>query len=144
MSESNQNQLPVLVVDDEVQTLHSCRIVLRSAGISRIICCEDSRKVIDFLYKEEIGVVLLDLSMPHISGDELLPRIREEYPAIPVIIITGANDVDIAVECMRKGSFDYMVKPVEKSRLISGVKRAPKSVLTRQRIGRRVRKLRER
>ncbi len=47
-----------------------------------------------------------------------------DFPEIPVIIITGSNDVDTAVRCMKSGAFDYMVKPVEKSRLISGVKRA--------------------
>jgi len=124
MSELTPTSLPVLVVDDEIQTLQSCTIVLRASGIPSVLCCQDSRQVMDLLSRQEIGVLLLDLSMPHITGDELLPLIREEYPEIPVIIITGANDVETAVECMKKGSFDYMVKPMEKSRLISGVKRA--------------------
>jgi DNA-binding NtrC family response regulator len=124
MSELTETILPVLVVDDEVQTLHSCRIVLRSSGINNVICCQDSRQVLDILSRQDIGIMLLDLSMPHISGNDLLPRIREERPEIPIIIITGANDVDVAVECMKKGCFDYIVKPVEKSRLISGVRRA--------------------
>jgi DNA-binding NtrC family response regulator len=62
--------------------------------------------------------------MPHVSGEELLPVINADFPEIPVIIITGANDVETAVKCMKHGAFDYMVKPVEKSRLIGGVKRA--------------------
>ena len=124
MSELTPTSLPVLVVDDEAQTLQSCRIVLRAGGIASVLCCQDSRQVRTLLSEREIGVLLLDLSMPYISGDELLPRIREEYPEIPVIIITGANDVETAVECMRNGSFDYMVKPMEKSRLVSGVRRA--------------------
>jgi DNA-binding NtrC family response regulator len=124
MPELNETMLPALVVDDESQTLHSCRIVLRLSGINNVICCQDSRQVLNILSSQEIGVMLLDLSMPHISGNDLLPKIREEHPEIPIIIITGANDVDMAVECMKKGCFDYMVKPVEKSRLISGVKRA--------------------
>ncbi|MBN1902906.1 sigma-54-dependent Fis family transcriptional regulator [Candidatus Sumerlaeota bacterium] len=124
MSEWSETTLPVLVIDDEIQTLNSCRIVLRSSGIGNVVCCQDSRQVMDILSHREIGVVLLDLSMPHISGNDLLTQIRQDYPLIPVIIITGANDVEIAVDCMKKGAFDYMVKPVEKSRLISGVKRA--------------------
>jgi len=67
---------------------------------------------------------MLDLSMPHVSGEELLLSVTKDYPEVPVIVITGSNDVDTAVACMRTGAFDYMVKPVEKSRLISGVKRA--------------------
>ncbi len=62
--------------------------------------------------------------MPYISGDELLSRIVGDFPEIPVIVITGNSEVDRAVRCMKTGSFDYMVKPVEKSRLISVVKHA--------------------
>jgi DNA-binding NtrC family response regulator len=76
------------------------------------------------LSKQEIEVMLLDLSMPHISGEELLPLVTKDFPDVPVIIITGSNDVDTAVACMKSGAFDYMVKPVEKTRLISGLKRA--------------------
>jgi DNA-binding NtrC family response regulator len=68
--------------------------------------------------------MLLDLSMPHISGGELLSLVNKDFPEVPIIIITGSNDVETAVACMKSGAFDYMVKPVEKSRLISGVKRA--------------------
>jgi DNA-binding NtrC family response regulator len=73
---------------------------------------------------QEIEVMLLDLSMPYVSGEELLSMVTRDFPEVPVIVITGSNDVDTAVRCMKSGAFDYMVKPVEKSRLISGVKRA--------------------
>jgi DNA-binding NtrC family response regulator len=74
--------------------------------------------------EREIEVILLDLTMPHLSGDELLAQIYERYPQIPVIIVTGTNEVKAAVECMKAGAFDYMVKAVEESRLVSGVKKA--------------------
>jgi DNA-binding NtrC family response regulator len=64
------------------------------------------------------------LRMPYISGEELLPVISGDYPEIPVIVVTGANDVETAVKCMQLGAFDYIVKPVEKSRLIGAVRRA--------------------
>jgi DNA-binding NtrC family response regulator len=124
MQPSDVSGLPVLVVDDEVSALTSCQRTLRSGGIDEIICCQDSRKVMEMLSIRGFGAVLLDLSMPHVSGQELLPKITQEYPDIPVIIITGFNEVGTAVECMKKGAFDYMVKPVEKSRMVSGVKRA--------------------
>ena len=124
MAESIGTSLPVMVVDDEERTLYSCRIVLRTNGIPNVICCQDSREVMNLLSENEMGVLLLDLSMPHLSGEELLAGIGEEYPELPVIVITGANDVETAVECMKLGAFDYMLKPVEKSRLVSGVKRA--------------------
>jgi two-component system nitrogen regulation response regulator GlnG len=116
--------LPVLMVDDEAQALDSFETALLLASINNIIRCQDSRDVMQLLSTKEIEVMLLDLSMPHISGEELLSLVTKDFPEIPVIIITGSNDVETAVACMKSGAFDYMVKPVEKSRLISGVKRA--------------------
>jgi len=116
--------LPILMVDDEVQALDSFETALLLASINNIIRCQDSRDVMRLLSTQEIEVMLLDLSMPHISGEELLSLVTKDFPEIPVIIITGSNDVETAVACMKSGAFDYVVKPVEKSRLISGVKRA--------------------
>jgi DNA-binding NtrC family response regulator len=116
--------LPLLVVDDEAHALQSAERMLVSAGISNILQCQDPRKVTDILSNREISVVLLDLSMPYISGEELLPNIISAYPEVPVIIVTGSNEVETAVRCMKAGAFDYMVKPVERSRLLSGVQRA--------------------
>lgn len=115
---------PVLLVDDEVQALNSFEMTLRSANMNHFIRVQDSREVMDLLSGHDIEVMLLDLRMPHISGEKLLPAITGDYPEVPVIIVTAANDVDTAVKCMQQGAFDYIVKPVEKSRLISAVKRA--------------------
>ncbi len=115
---------PILLVDDEKTFLESCNVVLRSAGVNNVIFCPDSRKVVHLLNKRDFELVLLDLNMPHVSGKELLQEVVEEFPDTPVIMLTGANEIEIAVECMKIGAFDYMVKPVEESRLISGIKRA--------------------
>ncbi len=124
MSKIDSLNFPVLLVDDEVQALNSFETVLRTAQIHNCIRCQDSREVLSLLETGDIEVILLDLRMPYISGEELLPTIRSEFPEIPVIVITGANDVETAVTCMKFGAFDYILKPVEKSRLISAVKRA--------------------
>ena len=115
---------PILLVDDEEAWLHSFSLTLRSAGLSNIRCCADSRKVMEILAGEEIGVIVLDLTMPHLSGEELLPQIVREHPQIPVIIITGLDLVDTAVRCMKLGAFDYSTKVSEETRLIAGVQRA--------------------
>lgn len=115
---------PVLIVDDEENVLEVITETLSSKGINNTISCQDSRKVMAILSAHEIEIVLLDLIMPHVSGDKLLPEITGNFPEIPVIILTGLNDLSTAVECMKAGAFDYMVKAVEESRLISGVKRA--------------------
>ena len=124
MAVSSYPHLPVLMVDDEIQALNSFETALRSASINYILLCQDSRKVMEIFSNHEIEVMMLDLSMPHVSGEELLLMVRKDFPEVPVIIITGSDEVETAVECMKSGAFDYMVKPVEISRLISGVKRA--------------------
>jgi DNA-binding NtrC family response regulator len=116
--------LPLLIVDDETHSIDSFEIALRSGKINNFIRCQDSREVVSILSEHELEAVLLDLKMPYISGEELLPAIIADYPEVPVIVITGADDVETAVNCMKAGAFDYMVKPVERSRLLTGVKRA--------------------
>ena len=124
MIESTYPHFPVMMVDDEAQAINSFEMTLRSANMNNFIRCHDSRDVMALLSSQEIEVMLLDLRMPHISGEELLPMITADYPEIPVVVVTGSNDVDTAVKCMQNGAFDYILKPVEKSRLIGGVKRA--------------------
>ena len=117
----------VLIVDDEEPVLNSLSGVLESGGITNIICTMDSREVLDILPGREIGVVLLDLTMPYLSGQELLPLIHLDFPDLPVIIITGNSELPTAVECMKMGATDYLVKAVEDSKLIATVKRAIKT-----------------
>ena len=124
MKQSLFSNLPVLIVDDEEESLQSCEMILNSGGIDEVITCADSSRVMRMVQKEEIGAVLLDLSMPEVSGKNLLASLNQDYPYLPVIVVTAMDDVSMAVKCMKLGAFDYMVKPVEKSRMISGVKRA--------------------
>jgi len=115
---------PILIVDDEESVITSLTTTLKSHGINNIIGCQDSRDVMDLVRSTDFEVILLDLTMPHISGNELLSEIHDSHPHIPVIIVTGTNEVKAAVECMKAGAFDYMVKAVEEKRLVSGVNRA--------------------
>lgn len=116
--------LPIMVVDDEAEVLKSIEVALRSAGLGEIVTCRDSREVIPLLSRMEMGIVLLDLIMPYVSGEELLNEIVEKFPEIPVIIVTANDEIDIAVKCMKSRAFDYIVKPLEKDRLITAVMRA--------------------
>lgn len=118
------DSLPVLLVDDECQILRSTSLTLRTAGIANVATLNDSREVLDFIKKTPVAVALLDLNMPHIGGEDLLAQVKEYSPEVPVIILTAANEIELAVRCMRAGADDYLVKPVEKTRLISAVNHA--------------------
>lgn len=114
----------ILLVDDEPDWLYSMGISLERAGITNILTCADSRQALQMLADNRVGVVLLDLTMPYLSGEELLGRIAEEHPEVTVIIISGMNQLETAVNCMRAGAFDYYVKTSEEERIVKGVLRA--------------------
>jgi DNA-binding NtrC family response regulator len=123
---------PVLVVDDEEHALRSCETALRLDGITHVVRCQDSREAMGHFEHGDIEAVILDLTMPHLSGQDLLTLIARQHPQVPVIIMTGMNDVQTAVACMQSGAFDYMVKPVEQRRLTSGLRRAIEARETRR------------
>ncbi|MDD2337470.1 MAG: sigma-54 dependent transcriptional regulator, partial [Geobacteraceae bacterium] len=114
----------VLIVDDETHILKTAESMLRFSGIKEVRTIDDSRQVLPLLNRENISVIVLDLFMPFISGRELLNLFSSGYPDIPVIVMTAADEVNTAVDCMKAGAFDYLVKPVENARLVSTVKRA--------------------
>jgi DNA-binding NtrC family response regulator len=118
-------QLPLLLVDDEQPWLRSLSLTLKEmAGISNVIKCFESTEVMPLLARNDVSMILLDLTMPHLSGEDLLTMISKDYPHIPVIILSGMNQVETAVRCMHKGAFDYYIKTVEKERLLTGIQQA--------------------
>lgn len=124
MKKSHYSRYTVLLVDDEEEILEIYRDRLVSKGVTDVMCCQDSRQVLGLLEENEVGLLLLDLAMPFQSGEELLPIIRREYPHLPVIVVTGLNDVSIAVDCMHQGAFDYLTKPVSVAKLVGSVSQA--------------------
>ena len=116
-------QNPILIVDDEKSVVMAIDTTLQMAGFNNIVTCNDSREVMGLLEKD-FELVLMDLNMPYIDGESLLTMVIREFPDIRVIIVTGTLDIETAVNCMRKGAFDYIVKPVEEAQLITAVNRS--------------------
>jgi two-component system nitrogen regulation response regulator GlnG len=114
----------ILIVDDEESVLNGVRRTLRANGFDEVLMCADSRNVEPLLEGEPIALILLDLMMPHIGGRELLERIASSHPEIPVVVVTAEQDVRIAVECMKVGAYDYLLKPVGADELMATVRRA--------------------
>jgi len=117
----------ILIVDDETNILKASATILKMNGCKDVVTESDSRRVLEIMQAGGIAVVILDLFMPHVSGMELLPRLRELYPQVPVIIVTAAYEVERAVECIKTGAFDYLVKPVEHERLLITLQKALES-----------------
>lgn len=107
-------ELPILVVDDDKHFLNSIDFKLRSNGITNVECCQESEEVMPLLQKQKYAIVLLDLLMPGVSGRELLLKIVEQYPEIPVIVLTGiTHDLRLAIDCMKEGAFYFLTKPLD-------------------------------
>ena len=96
---------------------------------------ENGQQALEALARESVQVVLCDLKMPVMGALEVLEVMAKDYPDIPLIIITGHGTVDNAVECMRKGAYDFITKPFRLDHLILCVRRA----LTKHRLERQAR-----
>ncbi len=120
MKEALYPSFSILIVDDEQAWLRSMRISLaRLADINNIMTCQDSREVLGILDKHDVGIVLLDLTMPYLPGEKVLQTISEQYPEVVVIVVSGMNQVENAVKCIKQGAFDYLVKTSEEERIIT-------------------------
>ncbi len=113
----------VLVVDDEKNIRAGLGKAIELDG-HNVVLAEDGQQALDLLEEEEIDLIIADLKMPRVSGEELLRRVVESYPTLPVIILTGHGTIETAVQAMRDGAYDFLTKPVNLDRLSLLVKRA--------------------
>ncbi|MFC1745542.1 sigma-54-dependent transcriptional regulator [Candidatus Riflebacteria bacterium] len=123
MSENLFPKRPVLLVDDNADLLQSLKVTLLSSGINNIILCDNSKEVIPIIASTDMELIVLDILMPDLNGEDILKHIVEEYPGLPVVMLTAVQEVETAVRCIKLGAFDYLTKPLEKSRFISVIKR---------------------
>ncbi len=120
-------ELPILLVDDEPAFLQSLSLTLkRLGGVNNLQTCTDSRQVAALLEQQQFSLAIFDMMMPHLSGEQLLEQVSCSHPEMPVIILTGMNQVELAVKCMKMGAYDYFVKTGEAERLMAGILRALK------------------
>ncbi len=113
----------ILVIDDERNIREGLKAALELDGYSVLIAA-DGAEGLDIALHSDIDLVITDLRMPGISGEEVLRRVSTETPGIPVIVLTGHGTVENAVEAMRSGAYDFLTKPLNLDRLSLLVKRA--------------------
>ena len=128
----------ILVVDDEKNIRTGLAKALKLDGYE-VLQAEDGSEALKVMVKSDIDLIIADLRMPKLSGEELLKRVASSYPTVPVIILTGHGTVDNAVKAMRDGAYDFLTKPVNLDRLGLLVKRA----LGRRELARRHQELQE-
>ncbi len=113
----------ILVVDDEKNIREGLGRSLEMDGYN-ILLAGNGKEGLELININEIDLVISDLKMPEMSGDELLEKITASNPTVPVIILTGHGTIESAVNAMRDGAFDFLTKPVNLDRLSLLVKRA--------------------
>lgn len=102
----------ILLADDEEGFLRSAALALRLAGETRVDTCARGDTALEILRRGEHGIAFLDLDMPGATGMEILRALSEEAPGLLVCLLTAHNDVPTAVEAMRLGAQDYLLKPI--------------------------------
>lgn len=130
--ENQQNNSPILIVDDDEGLLFSIRAALLSAGLPDPTMVSDSREVLDLVSKNTYHLALLDLIMPHLDGMEVLKQIKQRSPSTECIILTAVDDVATAVQAIRFGAYDYLVKPLQVKRTTIAVRHALERYQLRQ------------
>lgn len=118
------NKSPILVVDDDEGLLLSIRATLLSSGMPEPALVSDSRRVMKMVKDNRYQLVLLDLMMPGLSGMDVLQQLKEESPDVECVIITAVDEVSSAVEAMKFGAYDYLVKPLDNEKLVIVINRA--------------------
>jgi two-component system chemotaxis response regulator CheY len=117
----------VLIVDDEPDVRKVVRMTLTKAGYD-VIEAEDGEQAIAAIKEGEnpllLSVIISDIRMPKINGVEAIQYFQQQWPRVPLIVLTGFPDMEMAIGFLKKGVVDYLVKPVEKETLTNAVAKA--------------------
>ncbi|MBN1470496.1 MAG: sigma-54-dependent Fis family transcriptional regulator [Syntrophaceae bacterium] len=116
----------ILIVDDELNMRLVLSAALKKEGYE-ISAASNGKEALQILKSNKFAVVITDLKMPDVDGMEVLTRIAERYPEIPVIMITAHGTIATAVEALKKGAFDYITKPFDLDDLKNIVSKAVKT-----------------
>ncbi|MBR1405545.1 MAG: sigma-54-dependent Fis family transcriptional regulator, partial [Bacteroidales bacterium] len=115
--------MKILVVDDERAIRNSLKEILMDEGYT-VDVAEDGPKGLELAGKERYDVIFCDIKMPGMEGTEVLVKLVEEGIETPVVMISGHADIATAVECMHKGAFDFIEKPLALNRILITIKNA--------------------
>ncbi len=121
------NGMKLLIIDDERSIRNSLKEILMDEGYD-VDVAEDGLKGCEMAEKEKYNAIFCDIKMPQMDGLEVLGRLNEEGIDSAVIMISGHGDIDTAVECIKKGAFDFIQKPLDLNRILITIKNATDKV----------------
>jgi len=117
----------ILIVDDEESIRKALRLTLTKAGYD-VVEADDGAKGIEVIGADDnplmVDVIICDIRMPKINGLEAIAYFQQQHPSVAVLVLTGYPDIQLATTLLKQGVVDYLVKPVERDKLVAGVERA--------------------
>ncbi len=109
----------ILVIDDDRAILNFMKIFLLQTGLFDVEVLQDSTQAFDVLSKNQPDILLLDMDMPKVNGMDILRFLKKEEIEIFTVVLTGVEDIDLAITAMKLGISDYLLKPVDEEKLLS-------------------------
>lgn len=119
----SETQRKILIVDDEEIIRNVLQDILEETGF-QVITAARGTEALERVCEQDIGVVLLDIKMPEMSGMEVLAKLTADWPEICVIMVTGVADTQTAIEAMKLGAYDYLIKPLNLDDVVVKIQRA--------------------
>ena len=112
----------IFVIDDEEPIRKVLNTHLSKEGFS-VIPSGGGHKVFDLLKESSFDLLICDITMPEVDGIRVLEYVKENFPLAPIVMLTGLTDISIAIDVMKKGAFDYVMKPVRKDELMNVIRK---------------------
>ncbi len=112
-----------MLVDDEERLLCTTKKLFEKLGFE-VLTCSSGKEALELLEQTDVHVVFLDIKMPGMDGIETLQRIKKKFPFVEVVILTGHASMEAAVEGLKLGAFDFLIKPVSMKELLENVEEA--------------------
>lgn len=113
----------ILVIDDERSIRNTMKDILEFEK-HKIVLAENGRVGLDTVLNDEFDLIFSDIKMPELDGIELLEKLQENDVETPIVMISGHGNIDTAVECIKKGAFDFIEKPIDLNRMLVTVRNA--------------------
>jgi two-component system response regulator HydG len=113
----------VLVVDDEASILEALSKVLAKEGLT-VVTAANGREALEVVRRQPIDLMITDLRMPGMGGDDLLKAVKAITPEVEVVVMTAYGTVEVAVEAMKRGAYDFIAKPLKRAAVVTTVRKA--------------------
>jgi len=106
----------ILIIDDDQAILNYLEVFLMQAGKFEVQCLSESKKAYETIFEFQPELILLDMDMPEVTGLDILQFLSERPDAPEILILSGVEDIELAVKAIKLGAYDYLTKPLDRAK----------------------------